>query len=41
MNLEFDEIAIHGKLRKREIHFEKRIKLFGIIIREISYFPNQ
>ena len=40
MNSEFDEFAIHWKLMKRGIQ-ETKIKWFGIIIKEISYFQNQ
>ena len=40
MNSKFDEFAIHEswwKLKSNEI----KIKWFGIIIKEISYFQNQ
>ena len=40
MNSEFDEFAIHGKLRERGIHWNQN-KVIWIIIREISYFQNQ
>ena len=40
MNLEFDEFAITESWWKEESN-ETKIKWFGIIIREISYFQNQ
>ena len=42
MKSEFDEFAIHGKLMKRGIQWKEefKIKWFGIIIKEISYFQN-
>ena len=40
MKSEFDEFAIHGKLMKIGI-YESKMKWFGTIIREISYFQNQ
>ena len=40
MNSEFHEFDIHRKLMKREIQWTK-IKWFGIIIRDISYFKTQ
>ena len=41
MNSEFNEFAMRGKLMKKEESKEIKIKGFGIIIKEISYFQNQ
>ena len=40
MNSDFNEFAIHESWWKEESN-ETKIKLFGIIIREMSYFQNQ